>query len=329
MPVNNQSVSLTVGAILGSSFGSVIGTSVRQVKGLGAAVRQTNAEMGRIQGLKKLETGVGRTRERLARAKREVDFFTESIAKAGPEGAALFGKDLEAARGWVLKLNVSLGEQQRKLDEHRRSARESGIAVDRLEEQERGLGAALDNLRAKYDRLQDSMAEREANLAKRSALRGQMMDAVVLGVALGGPVKAAMDFESAMADVKKVVNFETPQQFRAIGKDILVMSDAMPMASSQISAIVAAVGQSSIVREELKGFAGNAIKMGAAFDLTGEQSGGDDGQLAGGDGPHPAPCGGPRRCGNLFISTSSRKNRISQSASPMPNLLCRFEGKLR
>nr|VFK40334.1 MAG: hypothetical protein BECKSD772F_GA0070984_105819 [Candidatus Kentron sp. SD]VFK46003.1 MAG: hypothetical protein BECKSD772E_GA0070983_106519 [Candidatus Kentron sp. SD]VFK79758.1 MAG: hypothetical protein BECKSD772D_GA0070982_106321 [Candidatus Kentron sp. SD] len=63
----NQSIKLTVGAVLGSSFGAVIGTGVCQVKGLGAAVRQTSAEMGRAQGLRKLEAGVERAREDLAR----------------------------------------------------------------------------------------------------------------------------------------------------------------------------------------------------------------------------------------------------------------------
>nr|VFK48191.1 MAG: hypothetical protein BECKTC1821E_GA0114239_11059 [Candidatus Kentron sp. TC]VFK50694.1 MAG: hypothetical protein BECKTC1821D_GA0114238_111711 [Candidatus Kentron sp. TC]VFK59853.1 MAG: hypothetical protein BECKTC1821F_GA0114240_10389 [Candidatus Kentron sp. TC] len=72
---NQQSIRLTVGAALGSSFGAVIGTGVRQVKGLGAAVRETNARMGKIQGLRKLEAGIKRTREDLTRAKREGQIF--------------------------------------------------------------------------------------------------------------------------------------------------------------------------------------------------------------------------------------------------------------
>nr|VFK50692.1 MAG: phage tail tape measure protein, TP901 family, core region [Candidatus Kentron sp. TC]VFK59857.1 MAG: phage tail tape measure protein, TP901 family, core region [Candidatus Kentron sp. TC] len=197
------------------------------------------------------------------------------MVKAGPEGADKFGKDLEVAKGRVLRLNTFLGEQQRKLDEHRRAAREAGIAVERLEEQAKELGVVLENLRSKYDRLGAAMAARDANLARRSALRGQMMDAVALGVALGAPVKAAMDFESAMADVKKVVNFETPGQFKAMGQDILAMTtrDRLPMAAEQIAAIVAAAGQSGIARRELKGFARDPARMGVAFDLTGEQSG--------------------------------------------------------
>ncbi|MEE1922905.1 phage tail tape measure protein [Pseudomonas sp. 148P] len=86
-------------------------------------------------------------------------------------------------------------------------------------------------------------------------------------------VKAAMGFESAMADVKKVVNFETPAQFKAMSDDVLGLSERLPMTAEGIAQIVAAGGQSGIAREELNRFAEDAVKMGVAFDQTAEQSG--------------------------------------------------------
>ncbi|HGM5579290.1 TPA: phage tail tape measure protein [Pseudomonas putida] len=86
-------------------------------------------------------------------------------------------------------------------------------------------------------------------------------------------VREAMKFESAMADVKKVVNFDTPEQFKAMGNDVLDLSERLPMAAEGIAAIVAAGGQSGIAREELGRFAEDAVKMGVAFDQTAEQSG--------------------------------------------------------
>ena len=86
-------------------------------------------------------------------------------------------------------------------------------------------------------------------------------------------VKAAMGFESAMADVKKVVNFESPAQFKVMSDDVLGLSERLPMAAEGIAQIVAAGGQSGIAREELKRFAEDAVKMGVAFDQTAEQSG--------------------------------------------------------
>lgn len=86
-------------------------------------------------------------------------------------------------------------------------------------------------------------------------------------------VKAAMGFESAMADVKKVVNFESPAQFKAMSDDVLGLSERLPMAAEGIAQIVAAGGQSGIAREELNRFAEDAVKMGVAFDQTAAQSG--------------------------------------------------------
>jgi TP901 family phage tail tape measure protein len=100
---------------------------------------------------------------------------------------------------------------------------------------------------------------------------------IVTGGALAAPfiagAAAAIQFETAMADVKKVVNFDTPVQFKQMGDDIGKMSERLPMAANDIAKIVAAGGQSGIAREELLGFAEAAVKMGIAFDQTAEESG--------------------------------------------------------
>ncbi|ATR82149.1 phage tail tape measure protein [Pseudomonas sp. HLS-6] len=102
------------------------------------------------------------------------------------------------------------------------------------------------------------------------------MDAIQ-GGAIATPfvmgVQAAIGFESAMADVKKVVNFETPAQFKEMSEDVLSMSERLPMAAEGIAQIVAAGGQSGIAREDLKQFAEDAVKMGVAFDQTADESG--------------------------------------------------------
>jgi len=76
-----------------------------------------------------------------------------------------------------------------------------------------------------------------------------------------------------MADVRKVVDFDTPDQFGQMSKDVLLLSTRIPMAADGIGAIVAAAGQAGIAREELLRFAEDAAKMGVAFDLSGQQAG--------------------------------------------------------
>ena len=116
-----------------------------------------------------------------------------------------------------------------------------------------------------------SMQQRVSNFRDRS--RASMMDAAAMAVTLGAPVVAAMKFESAMADVRKVVDFDTPEQFKAMEGDILNLSKRIPMAATGLAQIVAAGGQAGIAREELTGYAESAAKMGVAFDISAEQAG--------------------------------------------------------
>lgn len=87
------------------------------------------------------------------------------------------------------------------------------------------------------------------------------------------PMQAAIQFESTMADVRKVVDFDTPQQFQQMSRDILELSKNIPMTADGLGQIVAAGAQSGIARDELVSFAEEVAKMGVAFDITADQAG--------------------------------------------------------
>ena len=133
------------------------------------------------------------------------------------------------------------------------------------------------------DKLSPTLAGVRKNIAgfrknlERTGLGNIGWSDIVTGGAMAAPfiagARAAIDFESQMADVRKVVNFDTPGQFKEMGDDIGRMSERLPMAATDIAKIVAAGGQSGIARDELLGFAEAAVKMGIAFDQTADESG--------------------------------------------------------
>ena len=105
--------------------------------------------------------------------------------------------------------------------------------------------------------------------------QGAMMDAMKWGAttyALAEPIRDAMKFESAMSDVRKVVDM-TGEEFKGMSKDILDMSTKIPMTAEDISKIVASGGQAGIDKSELLQFAESAAKMGVAFDISAEEAG--------------------------------------------------------
>lgn len=102
---------------------------------------------------------------------------------------------------------------------------------------------------------------------------GLMYGAQRATMATLAPAREAIGFESAMADVRKVVDFDTPEQFQQMQRDIRALSMELPMAASEIAQIIAAAGQAGIARDELRQFARDAVQMGVAFDSTAEESG--------------------------------------------------------
>lgn len=91
--------------------------------------------------------------------------------------------------------------------------------------------------------------------------------------------KAAMEFESSMADVAKVVDGlkdssgKATAEYAKMSQGILDLSKKLPMTAEDISTIVASAGQAGIARKDLLQFAEDATKMGIAFDVTAEQAG--------------------------------------------------------
>ena len=95
-----------------------------------------------------------------------------------------------------------------------------------------------------------------------------------LTAAIGTSVMAAVGFESAMADVRKVVDgLETPAALQQISAEILDLSSQMPIAAEGFAEIYAAAGASGIARDELKGFAVMVAQVATAFEMTAEEAG--------------------------------------------------------
>lgn len=120
----------------------------------------------------------------------------------------------------------------------------------------------------------DLMKERMQDLQDTTArLSGELLATAGTLFAMSLPIKKAIEFEEAMADVRKVVDFDTPDQFRQMGIDIQNMSKVIPMSQKGLASIVAAAGQFGIKRQDLAAFTETAAKMGIAFDISAQEAG--------------------------------------------------------
>jgi hypothetical protein len=137
----------------------------------------------------------------------------------------------------------------------------------------------ISGLRDNLDSLNQSsgLARKTFAQAPEEAKKGWVSSAVQvagLTAAIGTSVMAAVGFESAMADVRKVVDgLETPAALQQISSEILDLSSQMPIAAEGFAEIYAAAGASGIAKEELRGFAVLVAQVATAFEMTAEEAG--------------------------------------------------------
>ncbi|QRQ82067.1 phage tail tape measure protein [Paralysiella testudinis] len=135
------------------------------------------------------------------------------------------------------------------------------------------IGASIAKLEVRYSKLNAVRAQKAVNQQKWEGIKSSWAGALAAAGTLAAPVTLAIDFESSMAGVKKVVDFDTPQQFKEMGQDVLTLTRSIPMAATEIADIVAAGGRAGIAKENLLGFAEDAAKMGVAFDMAAGHAG--------------------------------------------------------
>lgn len=101
-----------------------------------------------------------------------------------------------------------------------------------------------------------------------------------IGTAIMAASQPAIQFESAMADVKKVVDFKSPEGFANLSKDILELSRSIPLTQTELAQIAASGGQLGVAEQDIKSFTETIAKMSTAFDMPAQHAGDSMAKLA-------------------------------------------------
>ena len=273
--VQDTSSSLTEARARAAALAGEFKASQQETAALKARVDQAKESLDRMKGTLTPAT--------FKAAKAEIRSMTAAY-KESEERTKALGREFDAAKKDATSLKNTLSSQQTALQGVRTSLAEAGISTKNFAESQR---AAQEALQKTIDKEKAAIAHREkmAGLREKkqgasekfSAAKGNFIEATLMAGAIAAPLiestQEAIKFESVMADVRKVVDFDTPEQFKAMSGDILKLSTELPMAAEGIAKIVAAGGQSGIAREDLLAFAESATKMGIAFDITADQAG--------------------------------------------------------
>ncbi|EIW6721185.1 phage tail tape measure protein [Campylobacter coli] len=111
--------------------------------------------------------------------------------------------------------------------------------------------------------------------AQRKGLQDELLSLgnVIRGGIIGKGLGEAISFESAMADVRKVVNFDEGDDIKKMSADILKMSQTLPVTANELAAIAAAGGQIGLGSKDVREFTNLVTKMKVAFDMSAEDVG--------------------------------------------------------
>lgn len=134
-----------------------------------------------------------------------------------------------------------------------------------------GFGRQVGQMHDRMDRF-----ARHHNDALNSLQTAGQVATIGLGAiafAIKGAVGEAMRFEDAMAEVKKVIDFDTPDGVTEFRNELEKLSGQLPIAFDGLAKIAAAAGQSGIATQDILRFTEAAAKMGTAFDISAEEAG--------------------------------------------------------
>lgn len=267
--------------------------AAEHIKAAKDKLKQLEETQRSIGQFREVRTGLTDTEAKLQAARDKVRQLAATYGQLGPptkEAAAA----MAAARNEAAQLGAKFNAQQQQAQRLRDKLSAAGISTKSLADHEKRLRAdmtattaqiqkkteALKRQREISAKLAELKSRQDAAAAKQAEARGALFDGVALAMGLGAPIKMAMDFESAMADVNKVMDFgDDDNGLKKLSDEALKLSTRLPMAAKEIAAIMALGGQSGLSPAELLGIDGkvgfteHAIKMGTAFNMTAEEAG--------------------------------------------------------
>ena len=209
-------------------------------------------EVTRLTSAKKAsETALKKERAAIKTAEQSAARLTSTYSKQSQELGGL-RRDMGAAG---LKLNA-LGAEELRL------AKKTGQANKALEQQA-----------AKLKKVQSIQGRIEARNAQKGELVGQAVGVAAQAAPLIMAGKRAVEYENTFADVKKVVNFSSPEEEAEYRTKMMKLAGDLGVKQEGIADIVTAAGQSGIEKDQLLQFAESSTKMSVAWDVSAEEAG--------------------------------------------------------
>lgn len=248
--------------------------------------------------LKALESATGTTAGQMRAARAEANRLQRELNKASAEVGKL-DTSQDKATASLRTLTAAQRGERNELKRLQTELTAAGVDTGKLASEQKRLetstksaNAALAAQRARLEAVSGAQSRIDANRGQRADLRGQMVETAAMAYVASRPINQAMDMETAMADVGKVIDFAPGQREAMASANLKLASDRLIASSGMTGVDLAnieyAAGQSGIGNDKkdasgnvdqvakqkaIMEFTRDAAIMGSAFDVSAKESG--------------------------------------------------------
>ena len=243
----------------------------RAAEGLGSATEKVGEDA------KKAAAASERASQQMAAAQEKARIAQDKAADA--VGRLRVAQErLEAARGSGNAARIAAAEEavakaQRDVESTARRAADAHAAYEdaagRAEVAARELGDEMDKASSKSGRFAEGIRSNSADLQTA----GTALAAVGAGLTAAsvGMGKAAMDWESAFAGVKKTVD-DSAEGYAQLEGELRNLATTLPASHQEIAAVAEAAGQLGVKRDDIVGFTSTMVDLGETTNLTADEA---------------------------------------------------------
>ncbi|MFP3026907.1 MAG: phage tail tape measure protein, partial [Wolbachia sp.] len=270
-----STLSIKIGAALDGSFNTVIKGSSSQLSNLGENIRKLDSSLKSVSKFKQLGHDVLTSKRSWKGFEDQVKSLAKQM-KAIEKPSKTLKAEFDKAKFSATKAKEAYLKKRDTLYSLNEEIRKSGRNIKSLVSDQYKLGSSIEILKGKYGKLGSAIRSHQSFLASKAHFKSQIIETIGLGLSLAAPIKVAIDFESAMADVKKVVKFikdETKDEALEFAKELKKLSHTIPLSAAELAQITASGGQLGIEKEDLLEFTTIVAKMTTAFDMSAEEAG--------------------------------------------------------
>uniref|UniRef100_UPI00333F1EBC phage tail tape measure protein n=1 Tax=Wolbachia endosymbiont (group B) of Pilophorus perplexus TaxID=3066160 RepID=UPI00333F1EBC len=270
-----STLSIKIGAVLDGSFSTVIKGSSSQLTHLGENIRKLDSSLKSVSKFKQLGHDVLTSKRSWKGFEDQVKSLAKQM-KAIEKPSKTLKAEFDKAKTSAIKAKEAYLKKRDALHSFNEEVRKSGRNIKSLVSNQYKLGSSVEALKGKYGKLGSAIRNHQSFLASKAHFKSQIIETIGLGLSLAAPIKVAIDFESAMADVKKVVKFvqnDTKDEASKFAKELKKLSREIPLSAAELAQIAASGGQLGIDKDDFMKFTTVVAKMTTAFDMSSEEAG--------------------------------------------------------